>query len=626
MSEPGDTPALAPVPAEDEAGRFDGAAAARRLTTRPGVYRYLDGRGDVLYVGKARNLRNRVASYFQKGAQLSPRIRSMVAQVAGLEVMTTRTEGEALLLESNLIKQFLPRYNVVLRDDKSYPYIYLSSDQDFPRLSFHRGARKGAGRYFGPYPSAGAVRGTLNHLQKLFQLRSCEDSYFNNRTRPCLQHQINRCTAPCVGRIDAESYRADVTNAVLFLEGRSAEVIEMLGTRMEAAAAALDYERAARYRDQIVDLRRVQQRQYVSSDAGDVDVVALALRDGIACVEVLYIRNGHNLGNKSFFPAHVAQAGPEEVLAAFMSQYYLGNSERELPREILLSDPLEEAELYAQELGNRAGARVRIASGVRGERARWVQTALENAQIALAQRISATDDAGRRWAALREALGMDEDLARVECFDISHTRGEATVASCVVFGPEGAIKSDYRRFNIEGITPGDDFAAMSQALQRRYQRLEEEEAVLPDLLLIDGGKGQVRAAREVLAGLQIDSIVIVGVAKGPTRRAGLETLVLADGRNSRHLSADSPALHLIQQVRDEAHRFAITGHRQRRGKGRTQSSLETIDGVGAKRRRALLRHFGGLQGISRAGVEDLAQVPGISRALAQRIYDTLHEK
>jgi len=608
------------------AATFDGLEQARGLPPRPGVYRFLDARGAVLYVGKARNLRKRVSSYFQRGGQLEARIASMRSQVAGIEVMATRTEGEALLLESNLIKEHRPRYNVVLRDDKSYPYIYLSSDQAFPRLSFHRGGKSGKGRYFGPYPSAGAVRATLNHLQKLFQLRSCEDSYFDNRTRPCLQHQIGRCTAPCVGLIDAERYRADVANAVLFLEGRSDEIIDVLGEKMEAAAAALDYERAARLRDQIADLKRVQARQYVSAEAGDVDVVALAAQADAACVEVMYIRHGHNLGNKSFFPAHAAQAPPGEVLQAFVSQYYLGNRERELPREIILSDPLEEAELYAEQLSARAGARVRIASGVRGERARWVQIALENARIALAQRLAGQDDAGRRWQALKDALELEEAPGRIECFDVSHTRGEATVAACVVFGPEGPVKSDYRRFNIEGITAGDDFAAMSQALERRYRRLVEEEAVLPDLLLIDGGKGQVGAARRVLAALQVHSVTVLGVAKGAARRPGLETLVLADGRQTRHLGADSPALHLIQRIRDEAHRFAITGHRQRRAKGRVESSLERISGIGAKRRRALMRHFGGLQGIARAGVEELAAVPGISRALAQRIYDNLHER
>lgn len=609
-----------------EAPAFDGRAAAAALTGKPGVYRMLDARGAVLYVGKARSLRKRVASYFQRTDRHGPRIRAMLAQVAGLEVTVTRTENEALILESNLIKELRPRYNIVLRDDKSYPYIYLSSHQDFPRLAFHRGARKGKGRWFGPYPSAGAVRATLNLLQKLFLIRQCEDSFFRNRSRPCLQYQIQRCTAPCVGYIDAAAYQEDVAHAVLFLEGRSREVVEALVRRMEEASGRLEFERAARYRDQIHQLQKVQQRQYISGEGGDADIVACARREDAACVQLFFIRGGHNLGNKAFFPQHTAEASAAEILAAFVAQYYLaGGAERAVPAEILLSEELADSGLLARALSARAGRRVVLSRPQRGERARWVDMALANAELALGQRLTGEGDLQRRLEALGEALALEEPPGRIECFDVSHTGGEATVASCVVFDAEGPKKSDYRRFNIEGVEPGDDYAAMHQAISRRYTRLKREEARMPDLLLIDGGKGQVAEARRALEALQVNGVPVVGVAKGPSRRPGLETLILSDGRRSLSLDPASPALHLIQQIRDEAHRFAITGHRQRRAKARSQSPLEGIPGVGAKRRQSLMQRFGGLQGIARAGVEDLARVPGVSQALAQRIYDLFHE-
>jgi excinuclease ABC subunit C len=604
---------------------FDAKAFCRTLTPRAGVYRMLDGRGAVLYVGKARNLRKRVSSYFGARGQVDSRIRSMLGQVRAIDVTVTRTEGEALLLESNLIKEHKPRYNVVLRDDKSYPYIYLSSDQTFPRLSFHRGARSGAGRYFGPYPSAGAVRETLNLLQKLFQIRSCEDSYFRNRSRPCLQFQIRRCTAPCVGAVDPETYASDVAHAVLFLEGRSQEAIDALVQRMEAASKRLDYERAARYRDQIHSLQRVQQRQYMSAERGDVDIVACLTRDGLACVQVFYIRGGRNLGNRAFFPAHAQNLEPAAVLNAFLAQYYLSRrADRSVPGEILLSQHPEDAALLAQALAEIAGHAVKLRSSVRGDRARWLAMALENAAIALEQRLAADSSQRRRMEALQAMLALEEPLERVECFDVSHTGGGETVASCVVFGPDGPVKSDYRRFNVTGIAPGDDYAALAQVLERRYSRVKREDAKLPDLILIDGGTGQVNAARVVLEELQIGELPIVGVAKGPARRAGQEHLVYADGGRARRLPPDSAALHAIQQIRDEAHRFAITGHRQRRARARSTSLLERIPGVGEHRRRNLIRHFGGLQGVSRAAVEDLNRVPGISRALAEKIYDALH--
>ena len=601
---------------------FDHQTFLANLTGRPGVYRMLNGEGEVIYVGKARNLKKRVASYFRR-QEGNPKVRAMVGQIRDIEVTVTHTETEALILENTLIKELRPRYNVLLRDDKSYPYIYLSDDT-FPRLSLHRGARKQKGRYFGPYPSAGAAKESLNLLQKLFPIRQCENSFFRNRTRPCLQYQIKRCTAPCVGRIDAERYGEDVQHAVLFLEGRDRQVIDELARRMEAAAEALDFETAARYRDQIAQLRRVQERQYVSGEGGDLDVVAGVSRAGTACVQVFYIRGGRNLGNKTFFPRNTQQSEMAEVLGAFLTQYYLAGGDRVIPAEILVNAPPEASELLAQVLSDHAGRRVAIRHSVRGERARWLEMARHNAEHALTARLAARTDLAGRLEALQEALDLEAVPQRVECFDVSHTRGEAAVASCVVFDAEGPVKSDYRRFNVRDIEPGDDYAAMRQALERRFRRLKEGEGTLPDLLLVDGGKGQLGQAEAVLEELQVAGVTVVGVAKGPTRKPGLEQLFLSGREAPIILPADSPALHFIQQVRDEAHRFAITGHRNRRSKSRQASSLEEIPGLGPKRRRELLRQFGGLQEVSRAGVEDLARVSGISRKLAQRIYDTFH--
>ncbi len=605
---------------------FDGKAYSKNLTSKPGVYRMLDNKEKVIYVGKAKNLKNRVSSYFQASKQHSPKIRSMVAQVVAIDVTVTHTEKEALILESNLIKELRPRYNVVLRDDKSYPYIYLSSDQVFPRLQFHRGARTGKGKYFGPYPSAGSVRKTLNLLQKLFQIRQCDDSYFKNRSRPCLQYQIKRCTAPCVGFIESEDYQHDVLNAELFLQGRNQEVIKVLADRMEQASADLDFETAARYRDQINALQVVQQKQYISSGRKNVDIIACQMKEGVGCVALFYIRGGHNLGNKVFFPAHTKSSTEEEILTAFISQYYLADrTDREIPSTILLSHKLEDSGLIAQVLEGQCGHKVEIKNELRGDRVRWVDMAKENAALGLAQKLSLTSSQRKRNQALTEALGMEETIERIECFDISHSNGESTVASCVVFGHEGALKAEYRRFNIKGITGGDDYAAMHQALERRYSRIQKEDGKMPDLLLIDGGKGQVAQAVEVLDNLQISEITIVGVAKGPSRKAGEETLVLSDGHATMSLAADAPALHLIQQIRDEAHRFAITGHRKQRDKKRRSSPLENIEGVGNKRRQGLIRHFGGIQGVAKAGVDDLVQVPGISKQLAEKIYQVFHE-
>ena len=600
-------------------------AYCRELPSAAGIYRMIDAREEVIYVGKARNLRKRASSYFTRHRAVTAKIRAMVAQVARVEVTVTANENEALILESNLIKELRPRYNVVLRDDKSYPYIYAALDHDFPRLMFHRGARRGRGRYFGPFPSAGAVRSTLNLLQKLFLIRQCEDSFFANRTRPCLQYQINRCTAPCVGLIDKDPYREDVEHALLFLQGRSQQVIDYLITQMEQAAGTLDFERAARLRDQINSLQRVQSEQNVNASDGEFDVIACATKRGIGCVQVFFIRHGRMLGNKAFFPSHTQDSSAADVLAAFVPQFYLTpHRDRDVPRDIIVSEDVADAEWLVEVLSERHGRRVRLRSGVRGERAKWVRMALDNAHVALDQRLSNQADHHRRMDALNETVVALDVVERIECFDISHFRGESTVASCVVFDRNGPRKSDYRKFNIKVTDSGDDYAAMHEALQRRYSRLKREEGTLPDLVLIDGGQGQVAQALEVVNELQLD-VQVIGIAKGTTRKPGLEKLILHDGAKEHLLPSDSPALHLLQHVRDEAHRFAIDAHRRSRGNSRNRSALEQISGIGAKRRQKLIQHFGGLHGISRAGIDDLRRVPGISVDLAQRIYDVFHE-
>lgn len=597
---------------------FDYAAFLKTLTHRPGVYRMLGEEGEVLYVGKARDLKKRVSSYFQRSNNL--RIQTMVSRIRDIEIVVTHTESEALLLENNLIKSLKPRFNILLRDDKSYPYIHLSADK-FPRISFYRGARKGKGRYFGPYPSSTAVRETLYLIQKLFPVRQCENSYYRNRSRPCLQHQIRRCTAPCVGLVSQQEYQRDVRDIVLFLEGKTHDVIDDLVARMEQSASELEFEQAARFRDQIEAIRKVQERQYVSGEKGDLDIVACVTAEGQACIQVFFVRQGRNLGNKQFFPRGSAQRSAEEVLSAFIAQFYLGKT---VPAEILTSHQPADKKLLEETLSSQAGRKVVLRQSPRGERARWLKMAVHNAELALKSRLAGSVNARLRLEALQKALELDEPPARMECFDISHTGGERTVASCVVFNQEGPLKSDYRRFNIEGITPGDDYAAMRQALQRRYARLMAGEGSLPDVLFIDGGKGQLAAAEDVLNETGVSGVLLVGVAKGAERRPGMERLFLLHREQPLILDRHSPALHLIQQIRDEAHRFAITGHRQRRGKARTRSVLEEIPGIGAKRRQQLLKQFGGLQGLSRAGVEDIVTVNGISSKLAEKIYQAFH--
>lgn len=599
---------------------FDGKAFVSTLTTSPGVYRYFNEDGELLYVGKASNLKKRVGSYFLK-PRMEPRIAAMVAQIARCEITVTRTEAEALLLESQLIKALKPRYNILLRDDKSYPYVYLSGSEEYPRLAFHRGARNQPGRYFGPFPSAFAVRESLNLMQKLFKVRQCEDSYFRNRSRPCLQYQIGRCTGPCVGLISPDDYRNDVRHVEMFLDGRSSAVIDELAGSMEQASAALKFERAAALRDQVAALRKLHAQNHVQGATADMDVIACRIESGIACVSVLFFRNGISLGTRDFYPRLPLDAEPADVLAQFIAQYYL---DRPVPREIILGEAIADEQLLSEMLAQQCGHAVEIKSRVRGDRAQFLQMAERNAQASLTSRIASRQTLGTRFDDLQNLLGLDEPPRRIECFDISHTRGEATVASCVVFGPEGPQKSHYRRFNIAGITPGDDYAAMHQALTRRFRKVAEGEGARPDVLLIDGGRGQVAQALDVLRELGVTGIEVVGVAKGPGRRAGEETLILAGSQREIHPGPSSPALHLVAAVRDESHRFAISGHRKRREKARERSVLEDVQGVGARRRTALLKAFGGLAGVEAAGVEELMQVKGIDRGLAERIYDALH--
>ncbi len=596
---------------------FDGRAFAREMTAAPGVYRMYAADDTLLYVGKAASLKKRIASYFTKA--LPARTAAMVAQIARMEVTVTRTPAEALILENQLIKSLGPRYNVLLKDDKSYPYVVLTREA-WPRIAFHRGPRSVPGRYFGPYPGVLAVRDTLNLMQKIFRLRSCEDSVFRNRSRPCLQYQIGRCSAPCVGLVQARDYAETVRQAGLFLDGRSDDLTAELTTAMEAASARLDFEEAARLRDLVASIRQLQSRQYVDGSAANLDVLAIAMRGAQACVVLLVFRDGRNLGTRSFFPRTNGEESPEEVLGAFVSQYY---GEQGVPREIILDRDIPDREMLEEALGAAAGRKVAIRCNVRGERAGYVDLVRRNAELALATEVGSQAAQRARAESLRELVGLAEPPQRIECFDISHTMGEATVASCVVFDADGPVRGQYRRYNIEGVAPGDDYAAMRQALERRFRRAVEEGTPLPDLLLIDGGVGQVAQAEAVLADLGLSGLCLVGVAKGEARKPGDETLLLPGGREVKP-GAASPGLQLIQQVRDEAHRFAITGHRGRRQKARANSRLEDIPGIGPRRRGNLLRHFGGLAGLKAAGVEEIARVEGINAALAERIYATLH--
>lgn len=608
---------------------FDAQHFLKNAPTDAGVYRMYDASQNLLYVGKAKNLKNRLTSYFRKTG-LSIKTQALVSKIQHIDVTLTHTESEALLLESNLIKANQPPYNILLRDDKSYPYIYVSTQDSFPQIVVHRGAKRKKGKYLGPFPSAGAVRDSLQFIHKLFKIRTCDDSYFKNRSRPCLQYQIKRCTAPCVGYTSEARYQADIGHALMFLEGKSNQLIEDLVVKMEAVAVQLDFEKAAIYRDQIRMLQKVVEKQYISGEDRDVDIVACYCSGNQACVQVFFIREGRNLGNRSYFPKLPESLGESEVLSAFISQYYLQQQgAQQQTSEIILSHEVDAMQAMQQTISQHLGHKIRLDYQVRSERARWVKMAMNNAETALKARMNSRAGVLKRFEALQKVLQLDELPTRLECFDISHTMGEATVASCVVFTLEGAYKQDYRRFNIEGIEPGDDYAAMRQALQRRYSRLKkstDDSAKMPDILFIDGGKGQLRQAVEVMDQLQIDSVLLVGVAKGEGRKAGLEKLVFSDGREELYLPEDSIAFHLILNVRDEAHRFAISGHRAKRDKTRRTSPLESIPGLGPKRRQSIIMHFGGLQGVKQAGVEDLNKVPGISRNLAQIIYDVLRSE
>jgi len=604
----------------DEAA-FEVKSFLRSLTHRPGVYRMLDAKHKVIYVGKARDLKKRVSSYFHR-SKAAPKTLAMMEQVARVEVTVVNTEAEALVLEYNLIKQHKPRFNVLLRDDKSYPYIYASTDHSFPRLKFHRGARRGKGRYFGPYPGTRAVRQTLNELQKLFLIRDCEDSFFSNRTRPCLQYQIKRCTAPCVGIVDEEQYRKDIDAAILFLEGRDKRVINTFVRRMEEASGAQDYEQAGRYRDQIARLKSVEAKQLVKrGDRKDLDVLGFASNAAIHCATVMFIRNGSVIGSRDHFPRLPGETDKSKLLNGFVTQYYLG---RVAPAEILLDTQITDAAILEEELSTRAGHKVAIRTRVRGDRARWLDMARTNAQQGLDLKVASNATIQRQFKALGELLKLEEIPQRIECFDISHTSGEATVASCVVFNTAGPMKSDYRRFNLSPESAGDDYGAMSEALRRRYERIKKGEVPMPDVLFVDGGKGQLAEAMKVLEKLELDWLTVVAVAKGRARRSGAERMFVPSSDKPLQLAPDSPALLLVQQIRDEAHRFAITGHRHRRAKARTKSPLEQIPGLGPKKRRELLRQFGGLQGVVGAGVDDLVKVHGIGRTLAETIYNELH--
>ncbi len=603
---------------------FDAVTFLKSLTSRPGVYQMLGEEGAVLYVGKAKNLRKRVGSYFRQSG-LAPKTHALVKRIVNVEVTVTETELEALLLEQNLIKEYKPPYNILLRDDKSYPYIFLSSNDEFPRLSFHRGAKRRKGEYFGPFPGVQAVRESMSFLQKTFRVRQCQDSFFKNRSRPCLQYQIKRCNAPCVGLIEKDEYQRDVRHTQMFLTGENPSLMKELEQAMDKASSELAFEDAANYRDQIAAMRQVQAQQVIESGNGNIDVLGFAMEGSDACIHVLYIRHGRILGSRSFYPRSPLALTGNELLSEFIPQHYLkANLASEIPKEIAIGASLEEQAVLEQALQTAAGRKVAINAVSRGTRRKWIELATRTAEQNLTSKQAAASNIYQRYVKLQSTLGLDELPERLECFDISHSSGEATVASCVVFNQEGPLKSDYRRFNIENITPGDDYAAMEQALRRRYKRLQDGEGSLPDILFIDGGKGQLRIAEDVLGELGVVGVTLVGIAKGSSRKPGLETLLLTTDNGEREILPEPSGLLLIQQIRDEAHRFAITGHRQRRDKKRHTSRLEGIAGVGPKRRRELLRFFGGVAAVEKASVADLMRVPSINRKVAETIYSTLH--
>jgi excinuclease ABC subunit C len=600
---------------------FDHIPFLKSLTSQPGIYKMLDERGVAIYVGKAKNLKKRVSSYFRSNSS-GIKQRVMVSHIRAIEIVITRSENEALLLECQLIKSLKPRYNICLRDDKSYPYIYLSTEQEFPRISVHRGARRRKGRYMGPYSSVGAVRESLHLLQKVFPIRQCDDSFYKNRSRPCLQHQIERCSAPCTNLISEADYRQDVDHTIMFLEGKGNSLIDALVVSMEAAAERLEFEKATTCRDQIATLRKVLEKQYVSGERGDLDILACRILEKQSAVQLFFIRKGQQTGSQLFYPRTEGGQNESEVLSAFIAQYYAG---RAIPKELLVSHSVEEQMWLESVLAEQSGHKVAIKHSVRGERAKWLEMAGNNAKNGLDSRIASKMNLSARYRQLKALLGLEGALERMECFDISHTQGEKTVASCVVFDHEGPLKSAYRRFNIEGITPGDDYAALSQAVSRRFKRLKQGEHKKPSVLFIDGGKGQLSAVMESLNRLEISDMIVIGVSKGPDRKEGSEMLYRAGDSRPLDIEPESPAFLLVQMIRDEAHRFAITAHRTRRGKSKKESTLEQIAGLGPKRRQKLLKQFGGLQNIRQANVESLVMVEGISKLLAQKIYDLFHD-
>tara|TARA_R110000744_G_scaffold206764_2_gene325372 strand:+ start:503 stop:2356 length:1854 start_codon:yes stop_codon:yes gene_type:complete len=604
---------------------FDHKAFLAAVSEQAGVYRMYNITQTVIYVGKAKQLKNRLTSYFRKDVG-SNKTRALVKQISAIDVTVTHTEGEALILENNYIKKYQPKYNILLRDDKSYPYL-LITDHKHPKLGLHRGGKKVKGDYFGPYPTVGAVWESLRLMQKLFPLRQCEDSYYRARSRPCLQHQLGRCSAPCVDKISPEDYQKQVQLAKLFLKGKSSKVIEHLVVNMENASKTLNFEHAAKYRDQISTLRKVQQQQFVSGSAAEMDVIGIHRHKSQACIHLLFVRDHKILGSKSYFPTVPVDTSDAEIIAAFISQHYIGNDLNlgAIPKEIIIPEAIENQQDIVRVIIEQAEHDVKMSHNVRTERAQYLKLACTNAATALMTRNSHKESMQARFSALNEVFELTNGISRIECFDISHTMGQQTVASNVVFNQEGPLKSDYRRYNVHGITPGDDYAAMAFALDKRYSKVTSEEK-MPDIIFIDGGKGQLAKAEDFFAGVdQVKTPLLVGVAKGESRKPGLETLILAGSHQLISLPATSPALHLVQHIRDESHRFAITGHRAKRQKASKKSTLESIPGIGAKKRQALLQYLGGLQEVLKADKATLEKVPGVSKVLAENIYDALHD-
>lgn len=616
---------MSDTPLSHDKALFDHKAFLAAVSEQAGVYRMYDITQTVIYVGKAKQLKNRLTSYFRKDVG-SNKTRALVKQISAIDVTVTHTEGEALILENNYIKKYQPKYNILLRDDKSYPYL-LITDHKHPKLGLHRGGKKVKGDYFGPYPTVGAVWESLRLMQKLFPLRQCEDSYYRARSRPCLQHQLGRCSAPCVDKISPEDYQKQVQLAKLFLKGKSSKVIEHLVVNMENASKTLNFEHAAKYRDQISTLRKVQQQQFVSGSAAEMDVIGIHRHKSQACIHLLFVRDHKILGSKSYFPTVPVDTSDAEIIAAFISQHYIGNDLNlgAIPKEIIIPEAIENQKDIVRVIIEQAEHDVKMSHNVRTERAQYLKLACTNAATALMTSNSHKESMQARFSALNEVFELTNGISRIECFDISHTMGQQTVASNVVFNQEGPLKSDYRRYNVHGITPGDDYAAMAFALDKRYSKVTSEEK-MPDIIFIDGGKGQLAKAEDFFAGVdQVKTPLLVGVAKGESRKPGLETLILAGSHQLISLPATSPALHLVQHIRDESHRFAITGHRAKRQKASKKSTLESIPGIGAKKRQALLQYLGGLQEVLKADKATLEKVPGVSKVLAENIYDALHD-